>query len=253
MINQQTENQALRTQSPEPLASDPHTFQNLQSLLTRLGLKTPWEEINAEQLRILIPFLQKEKQYQHQHRIQRLLSRSGLRQPKTLTQFDWSFNPKIPKQELLDFVHSPWIEQAANLVLIGDAGLGKSHIAKAFCYEAILKGFEAYFITAFDLASRIKKAPTPANTIDHYAHIKVLAIDELGYTYHKKEDTDLLFQIISKRSEIRPTIVTSNLTPKEWGSIFSGPAASAILDRLSYQGKFLTLLGRSYRLHLKRT
>jgi len=63
-----------------------------------------------------------------------------------------------------------------------------------------------------------------------------------------KKDTDILFQIISKRSELLPTIVTTNLPPKEWGSIFSGAAASAILDRLSYNGRFITFEGRSYRL-----
>ena len=78
--------------------------------------------------------------------------------------------------------------------------------------------------------------------------MRVLCIDELGYTYHKKDDTDSIFQIISKRSEILPTIVTTNLLPKEWGSIFSGAAASAILDRLSFNGRFITFEGRSYRL-----
>ena len=76
----------------------------------------------------------------------------------------------------------------------------------------------------------------------------MLCIDELGYTYHQKEDNDILFQIISKRTEVLPTVVTTNLIPKQWGSIFSGAAASAILDRLSYHGRFITFEGRSYRL-----
>jgi hypothetical protein len=54
------------------------------------------------------------------------------------------------------------------------------------------------------------------------------------------EDPDILFQVISKRSEMLPTIVTTNLPPKEWGAIFSGAAASAILDRLSFNGRFIT-------------
>ena len=93
-----------------------------------------------------------------------------------------------------------------------------------------------------------KKALNPSSKIDYYAKVRVLCVDELGYVYHKKEDTDILFQIISKRNEILPTIVTTNLAPKEWGSIFSGAAASAILDRLSFNGTFITFEGRSYRL-----
>ena len=167
---------------------------------------------------------------------------------KTLDQFDWQFNAKISKEDILTFVNSPWIENAFNLVLIGDTGLGKSHIASSICYEAILRGYSTACTTAFDLVSRIHKAYNPTSRIDYYAKVRVLCIDELGYTYHKKEDTDILFQIISKRNEILPTIVTTNLAPKEWGSTFSATAASAILDPLSFNGRFITFEGRSYRL-----
>lgn len=173
---------------------------------------------------------------------------SGIRQVKTLVQFDWHFNPKIAKDDLLGFVNSRWIEQASNLVLIGDTGLGKSHIATSLCYEAILGGYSSIFISAFDLTSKIKRSLNPSAKIDYYAGIKVLCLDEVGYTYHQKEDCDILFQIISKRTEVLPTIVTTNLPPKQWGAIFSGPAASAILDRLSFNGKFIVFEGRSYRL-----
>jgi DNA replication protein DnaC len=107
----------------------------------------------------------------------------------------------------------------------------------------MLKGYSTAFITAFDLVSRVQKAFNPSSSIDYYAKVRVLCIDELGYTFHKKEDTDTLFQIISKRNEILPTIVSSNLSPKEWGSIFSATAASAILDRLSFNGSSLPSKG----------
>jgi DNA replication protein DnaC len=221
---------------------------NLESLLKELGCRTPAEEIPSDRCPTILDFLQRESEYRKQHKIKRLLSQSGLKQVKTLDQFDWLFNPKISKEEILSFVNSPWIEKAFNLVLIGDTGLGKSHISAAICYEAILRGYPTACITAFDLVSKIHKAYNPASKIDYYAKIRVLCIDELGYTYHKKEDTDILFQIISKRNEILPTIVTTNLAPKEWGSIFSATAASAILDRLSFNGRFITFEGRSYRL-----
>jgi len=221
---------------------------DVESFLKELGCKTPAEEIASDRRETILDFLQRESEYRKQHKIKRLLSLSGIKQVKTLDQFDWPFNPKISKEDILAFIHSPWIEQAFNLVLIGDTGLGKSHIAAAICYEAILRGYPTACITAFDLVSRIHRAYNPASKIDYYAKVRVLCIDELGYTYHKKEDTDTLFQIISKRNEILPTIVTTNLAPKEWGSIFSATAASAILDRLSFNGRFITFEGRSYRL-----
>ena len=221
---------------------------DLESLLKELGCKTPPDEISSDRRETILDFLKMEIEYRRQHKIKRLLSLSGIKHVKTLDQFDWHFNPKVSKDDILTFVNSPWIENAFNLVLIGDTGLGKSHIASAFCYEAILQGYPTACITAFDLVSRIQRAYNPASKIDYYAKVRVLCIDELGYTYHKKEDTDILFQIISKRNEILPTIVTTNLAPKEWGSIFSATAASAILDRLSFNGRFITFEGRSYRL-----
>jgi DNA replication protein DnaC len=220
----------------------------LESLLKELGCKTPAGEIPSDQRETVLVSLKREIEYRRQHKIKRLLSMSGIKHVKTLDQFDWHFNPKISKDDILAFVNSPWVEQAFNLVLIGDTGLGKSHIAAAICYEAILRGYPTACITAFDLVSRIHKAYNPASRIDYYAKVRVLCIDELGYTYHKKEDTDILFQIISKRNEILPTIVTTNLSPKDWGSIFSATAASAILDRLSFNGTFITFEGKSYRL-----
>jgi len=221
---------------------------NLASLLKELDCKTPPEEISSDRRDTILDFLKTESEYRRQHKIKRLLTLSGIKHVKTLDQFDWHFNPKISKDDILTFIHSPWIENAFNLVLIGDTGLGKSHIAASICYEAILRGYPTACITAFDLVSKIHRAYNPATKIDYYAKVRVLCIDELGYTYHKKEDTDTLFQIISKRNEILPTIVTTNLAPKEWGSIFSATAASAILDRLSFNGRFITFEGRSYRL-----
>lgn len=229
---------------------------DLNDLLKHLEFKTPPDHIPDDMRKMLFEFLKKEQGFRHEWRIKRLLASSGLRlaQIRTFDQFDWSFNPKVPREDVLTFKNSSWIGEGANLLLIGDAGLGKSHLAKALCYEAIQKGHLALFISAFDLISKLKKTTNVAGRVDYYGTtVKVLVIDELGYTYHAREDSDLLFQIISKRSErLLPTIVTTNLAPKEWGSLFSGPAASAILDRLSHNGKFITMEGKSYRLGSKR-
>jgi len=227
---------------------------DLHGLLAHLKLRTPHERIPLDQVETIAAFLRQEQEFQKQHRLKQLLHACGIsaKQMRTFEQFDWSFNPKAPKHDLLAFRNSNWIAQPHNLVLIGDAGLGKSHIARALCYDAILQGRLAYFTTVFDLVSKIKRAPNPAAKIDFYGKVvNVLALDELGYAVYQKEDVDILFQIVSKRSEIFPTIVTTNLPPKQWGTIFSGPAASAVLDRLSFNGRFITLEGRSYRLRSK--
>lgn len=228
---------------------------DLQPLLQQLKLKTPIDAIPNDLRSAVTTFLKQEYEYRETDRLKRLLRSCGIRpqQLRKFDQFDWQFNTKIPKHDIIAFRNSPWQSDPANLILIGDPGVGKSHIAKSLCYDAILNGCSAYFVTAFDLVSKIKNARFPTAKIDFYGKVvKVLCLDELGYTVHQKEDVDILFQIVSKRSETLPTIVTTNLPPKQWGQIFSGPAASAILDRLSFRGTFITMEGRSYRLNTKR-
>lgn len=230
------------------------TTDDLHGLLAQLKLKTPRDRIPTDGIDAVRAFLIKEQEFQKQHRLKQLLHACGIsiKQMRTFDQFDWGFNPRAPKHDILEFRSSNWIDDPQNLVLIGDAGLGKSHVAKALCYDAILQGRSAYFTTVFDLASKIKRAPNPAAKIDFYGKVvNVLVLDELGYAVYQKEDIDILFQIVSKRSETFSTIVTTNLPPKQWGSIFSGPAASAVLDRLSFNGRFITMEGRSYRLRSK--
>lgn len=226
-------------------------MKNLDELMLDLGLKTPPNELNLKGKEFILEFLNTEKEYRKQHKFKRLLRMSGIKNIKTFENFNWKFNPKIKKEDILEFKNSSWIESCHNLILIGDTGIGKSHIAKSLCYEAILEEQTTVFITAYDLISKLNKAPSITNKIEYYSKIKVLAIDEIGYIFHKKEDVDAIFNIISKRSEVSPTIITTNLSPKDWGTIFSGPAASAILDRLSYNGHFITFEGSSYRLSKK--
>lgn len=232
-----------------------NTDEKLQKIFQELKFKVPSSSVPEAIKPALVDLFSKETAARHTYRIQRLLSLCGIpkAQIRTFDDFDWSFNPKTPKQDLLNFRTSNWIEEHMNLVLIGDPGIGKSHLAKSLCYDAIRKGHSACFLTAFDLLSKLKKARFVDSKINFYAKsIRVLCIDELGYVYHDKNDTDLLYHVISLRCESQPTLVTSNLEPKEWGKILPGSAASAILDRLSFNGTFLSWDGPSYRIKTRR-
>ncbi len=119
--------------------------------------------------------------------------------------------------------------------------------AVALCYDAVVTGKQTVFLTLFDLTAKLNKARSVYNLIEHYARIPVLCIDEVGYVMPSREHADHLFQIVSKRNEIGTTIMTTNLIPSLWGKIFDSTTASAILDRLSLNGTFITFEGRSYR------
>jgi DNA replication protein DnaC len=205
------------------------------------------DQLPKEQSAFLERFLAEQYQLREDKRIQYLMRASGIRRVKLLNDFDWTFNPKISRDKILEFLHTDWLQKPCHLVLIGPAGVGKTHIATSICHDAILKGYQTIFTPLFDLTAKLARTKNLFALIDFYAKVPVLCLDELGYVLPSKEQADALFQIISKRTEVATTIVTTNLIPSDWGKIFDAVTATAILDRLSMNGRFITLEGRSYR------
>jgi DNA replication protein DnaC len=219
----------------------------LSELWRGFKLLSDCEGFCEEEKTFLLRFLTQESELREQRRIQQLLRMSGIKRVKRLSDFDWAFNPKIPRDKLMEFVETQWLKAPCSLVLIGPAGVGKTHIATALCYEAILNGRQTVFVSLFDLTAKLSKAKNLYSLIDYYGKIPLLCLDELGYVVPGKEQADWIFQIFSKRSEVTNTLVTTNLIPSNWGKVFDSVTASAILDRLSMNGKFITFEGRSYR------
>lgn len=203
--------------------------------------------LTEEQVKTIIPILKDEASAREVKRIRYLLHRSGIKRIKRLEDFEWKFNPGLPRNEIMALSQSSWDKDVKNAVLIGPSGVGKSHLASAICYQAIQKGIPTAFITCFDLVNKLKRSASKYTMSQYYSTVKLLCLDELGYVFPSPEQANDIFQIISKRSEIASTIVTTNLVPSQWGKIFEAATATAILDRLSLNGKFITCEGRSYR------
>jgi DNA replication protein DnaC len=219
----------------------------LSELWAHFKLLSSPQSLSQEERTFLERFLQEEYQLREKKRIEYLMKTSGIKRIKFLHEFDWSFNPKIPREKIMEFINTDWLRKPSNLLLIGPAGVGKTHIATAICHDAILKGHQTIFITLFDLVAKLSRANNPFSSIEYYAKVPILCLDELGYVVPTKEQADWIFQIISKRTELVTSIITTNLIPSNWGKIFDSATASAILDRLSLNGKFITFEGRSYR------
>jgi len=219
----------------------------LSDLWTQFKLRTDPQDLSESEKSFLQHFLSEEQKLREKNRIEHLLRQSGIKRIKLLKEFDWTFNPKISRDKILEFLNTQWLKKPSNLVLIGPAGVGKTHIATALCHEAILQGIQTVFLTLFDLNAKLNKAKNLYSLIEYYARIPVLCLDELGYVIPTKDQADCIFQIFSKRSEVTTTLLTTNLVPSDWGKIFDSVTASAILDRLSLNGKFITFEGRSYR------
>jgi len=205
------------------------------------------ESYTTEERAFLLRFLAEEYRLREQKKREHLLRMSGIKRVKLLTDFDWTFNPKIPREKLMEFMATDWLKKQCNLILVGPPGVGKSHVVSALCYDAVTKGIQTVFVTLFDLTARLTRARSVYSLIEYYARVPVLCLDELGYALPSREHADYLFQIISKRAEITTTLVTTNLVPSQWGKVFDSVTASAILDRLTMNGTFLTFDGKSYR------
>jgi DNA replication protein DnaC len=220
---------------------------DLHELWKRFRFLSDPGEYPLEERELLGKLLSREHSLKEQKKREHLLRMSGIKRVKLLTDFDWAYNPKVPREKIMEFMETDWLKRPCNLVLIGPSGVGKSHVASSICYDAVTKGRQTVFLTLFDLTAKLTKARSAYSLIDYYARIPVLCLDEVGYVMPSREHADYLFQIISKRVEIGTTIVTTNLIPSQWGKVFDSVTASAILDRLSMNGTFLAFEGRSYR------
>ena len=219
----------------------------LSELWDMFRLLSDQNSFTPEEQAFLERFLEEEARLRQAKKIGYLLARSGIKRVKTLAEFDWTFNPKVHREKLLEFIAHPWLKTPCNLVLIGPAGVGKTHLAQALCHDAVMKGHQTMFLSLFDLMAKIAKTKSLYSAIDFYAKVPILCLDEVGYAFPSKDQADAIFQIIAKRAESKSTIMTTNLVPSQWNKVFDATTATAILDRLTMNGTFLTMEGRSYR------
>ena len=123
---------------------------------------------------------------------------------KTFEDFDFSFQPTINKEQIIDFKNLRFIENKENIIFVGSPGVGKTHLATAIGITAAQNRNSTYFINCNDLIANLKKANSEnrfMNRLNHYAKYKVLIIDEMGFLPIDNEGANMLFQLINKRYE----------------------------------------------------
>ena len=172
---------------------------------------------------------------------------------KTLDQFDFTWPVKINRLAIRNLFRLKFIEDKANVLLVGGVGLGKSHLAIALGYAACEAGFRVRFTTAIDVINTLSAAHATGRIeaeLKKYIRPDLLVMDELGYLPIDKHGADLLFQIISHRYERGSIVLTTNKAFKHWPSIFNNDSTltSAILDRILHHAETLIIEGKSYRM-----
>lgn len=171
---------------------------------------------------------------------------------KTMADYDFSFQPQLNKEEIMDLEDLRFIESAGNVVFLGTPGTGKTHLAVAIGMAAARGGYRTYFTTCCDLIADLRKAKSEgllAKKLRYYQSYSLIIIDEVGFLPIDKGDSDLLFQLISMRYEKKSTIMTSNKGFNHWGEVFGDPAlANAMVDRILHHCKVIQIVGPSYRM-----
>jgi len=187
-----------------------------------------------------------------------LTKMAGFPTIKTLEQFDFDFTVGVNRRQIEELSSMEFVKRKENIILLGQSGVGKTHLAIALAYQAVQKRVKARFITASDLILQMSQAKKEKryNAFLRQAVMSpaLLVIDEIGYFPMNKEDAHHFFQVISRRYERGSTIVTSNLVFSQWSSIFANDkvVTTAILDRLLHHSHVINILGDSYRLKEKK-
>jgi DNA replication protein DnaC len=226
----------------------------LHGMNTTLETRLVQANQGASFVEVFACLVQDELDYRSSRLIQTRFKASGLKERPTLTEFDWGFNPKLPKKEIYELVSGKFIRDGHDALLIGSPGTGKSHIAKTVAHAAIETGYKVVYREAHtffeDLfeATQLKRRKK-INKL--FSETDLLVIDDLFLRKNVPEQAadDLLDIILNRYSSRKSTLITSNRLLEDWGKLLSdNTASSAILDRLLHRGHLLKFEGKSYRL-----
>ena len=179
------------------------------------------------------------------------LRRAAVNSTKTLESFDFSFNPGINRQQVLQLASCDFIRQHRNVLICGPTGTGKTHLAQALIHETARQGFDAVFTTTHKMLQHInggRADGTWERRLQTYLRPELLVLDDFGLKPLQSPAPSDLYDVIDGRYEKGSIVLTSNRAPSEWPDVFLDPLlASAGLDRLSDKAEVLVITGSSYR------
>ena len=207
---------------------------------------------NLSHVEFLELILQDELLVRDERQIARRVKAAAFRELKPLDQFDWLFNPGLPKKQVFDLATCRFVRENRDVLIIGPPGTGKSFIVQAVGYQAIKLGFLVLYRSIFDVVRDFlhdEVLGEDDKVLARYLKPDLLIVDDMGMKQLPRRSGEVLFEIIMRRYETKSTMMTSNRPLPDWGKLIGDvPSATAILDRFLHHVDVLTFAGKSYRL-----
>jgi len=206
---------------------------------------------NHSHIRYLEALLAMECEERDRHAIANRIRDAQLPRMKTLEEFDFGQAPQIPAARIRELAEGGYIERSEPVVLIGDAGTGKSHLATGLCLAACRHKRRVRFTTAAALVNELVEAKQNNQVrrmMSRWQRYELIALDEVGYVPLADIGAEFLFQVISDRAERAAIIVTTNLPFSEWTTVFPNPRlCKALLDRITDRAHIIETGTESFR------
>jgi DNA replication protein DnaC len=201
----------------------------------------------------LARLLEDEVERRAQKQLALRIRRAAINTTKTLEGFNFSFNPTINRQQVLDLTTCTYIRQKHNVLICGPTGVGKTHLAQALTHEACRRGYTALFASTYKMLQHInggRADDTLERRLQTYLRPDLLVLDDFGLKPLHPPAPEDLYDVISERYERGSILLTSNRAPEEWPDLFGNPLlASAGLDRLTHRAHIVVITGSSFRAH----
>jgi DNA replication protein DnaC len=221
----------------------------LESLEIRLQEAAGHGLSHAEFLELIV---QDELAVRDDRKLERRFKTAQFRERKSLEDFDWSFNPSIPRKQIYDLASCRFLREGRDVLWLGPPGVGKSFMVQAIGYQAIKAGYTVYYRSIFDLVRDFlhdEVLGQEDKILNKYLKPELLIIDDMGMKQLPRRSGECLFEVVMRRYETRSTMMTSNRPLEDWGKLLGdAPGASAILDRFLHHAELVQMTGRSYRL-----
>ena len=229
--------------------SDPDPLRARAAALHLHGLLAHWGEAVGQDW--LASLLNWEEQERHRRSLERRLKEARIGRFKPLCDFDWGWPKRCDRAAVEALMALDFLKEAANVVLVGPNGVGKSTLAQNIAHQALIAGHTALFTTAGQLLGDLCALDSDSalrRRLRHYARPELLVIDEVGYLSYSNRHADLMFELVSRRYQTRSTLITTNRPFAEWHEVFPNAACVvSLVDRLVHNAEIIAIEGESYR------